>query len=152
MTSRHIINTIIYLIVGIPTGLVFLYFGYMAFLVVKYPPPNCDNANPVFESNPYDSDVYKAELIKLLKETEGEDTKFWFKQYIDSNHIAVTIQNDKICATGHITVNQWEGFMKHLREVEGKSYAGALVGFEYTFFDEKHNPEIVLSGVQDIID
>lgn len=152
MIRKHIINTILYVTIGIPTSLFLLYVGYVAFLTLKYPAPHCDNTNSVFENNPYDSNVYKAELIRLLKETRDEETKFWFNKYIDSNHIAVTIQNDKICAKGHLTVKKWERFMKHLKEVEGKSYGGPLIGLKYSLIDDRNKPEIILLSVRDIID
>jgi hypothetical protein len=138
--------------VGIPTSLVLLYLGYMAFLSMKYPAPSCDNTNLIFANHPYDSKVYKTELIRLLKESDEGRTKFWFDEYVDSSHIAVTIQNDSICAKGHVTVTRWDGFMKHLKEVQGQSYGGQLVGVKYSLIDDHDNPEIILSSVRDIID
>lgn len=152
MRIRKIIKTILCVIIGIPTSVLLFYFGFIAFMNLKYPAPNCNNTNQIFENNPYYSKEYKTELIRLLKETKGEKTKFWFNEYIDTNHIAVTIQNDKICAKGHITVNKWEGFMKHLKKVEGKSYGGPLIGLKYSLIDENNNPEIILLSVRGIID
>lgn len=150
--GKNIINTLLSVMIAIPISLSLLYFGYVAFVTLRYPAPTCENANPVFASEPYDSKVYKSELIRLLKESQNKNTKFWFSKYVDSNHVAVIIQNNKICATAHITVNKWEGFMKHLKEVKGKSYGGALVGVKYSLVDDKNNPEIILLSVQDIID
>jgi hypothetical protein len=152
MKIKTIIQAILYALVGIPTTLLFLYFGYLAFLTFRYPPANCDNTNPVFENNSYDSRAYKAELIRLLKETKEGKTKFWFSNYVDANHIAVTIQNDKICAKGYLTVDKWEGFMKHLKEVKGKSYGGRLIGLKYNLIDDENKPEIVLLSVRNIAD
>ena len=42
--------------------------------------------------------------------------------------------------------------MKHLKEVEGKSYGGALVGLKYSLIDDVDKPEIILLTVGDIID
>ena len=152
MRTKTLLMTAWYVLLGLPIGLVLLYFGYLTFLTFKYPPPGCDNTNPVFESNAYDSRAYKAELVRFLEATKDEKTKFWFSNYVDPRHIAVTIQNEKICAKGYLTVEKWEGFMKHLKEVRGKSYGGRLIGLKYSLVDDENNPEIVLLSVEDIID
>jgi hypothetical protein len=35
----------------------------------------------------------------------------------------------KFCAKRYITVEKWEGLMKHMKEIEEKSYGGRLLGF-----------------------
>src|SRR5690606_37716884 len=112
------IKILLLVIVGLPIGLIALYIGIIGVMMILYPAPDCTNTNPIIENHSYDSNEYKTELIRLLKDSEEEKTKFWFSGYVDSDHILVTIQNDKICAKGHVTVKKWEGFMKHLKEVE----------------------------------
>lgn len=140
------------MLIGVPISLVLLYFGYLTFVTFRYPPPGYDNTNPVFEKTAYNSKAYKAELVRLLTATKDEKTKFWFSNYVDAHHIGVTIQNDKICAEGYLTVEKWEGFLKHLKEVQAKSYGGRLIGLKYSRVDDENNPEIVLLSVEDIID
>lgn len=152
MKTKTVIKAILYAFTGIPVAVILFYFGYLGFLGLKYPPPSCDNTNPIFENNAYDSRAYKAELIRLLKETQEEKADFWFSNYVDENHIAVTIQNDKVCAKTYLTVERWEGFMKHLKEVKGKSYGGRLIGLKYRLVDDENKPEIVLISVRDIVD
>jgi hypothetical protein len=152
MKTETVVKSMLYTFTGVPVAILLFYFGYLGFLALKYPPPSCDNTNPIFENNAYDSRAYKAELIRLLKETKEEKTDFWFTNYVDANHIAVTIQNDKVCAKGYLTIDKWEGFMKHLKDVKGKSYGGRLIGLKYRLVDDADNPEILLVSVRDIVD
>lgn len=146
------IKIFLYVLAAIPISLIILYLGYAAYVCIVYPPHNCENNNPIFENYAYDSKEYKSELIRLLKDSEGEKTKFWFGKYLDSTHILVDVQNEKICAKGHLTVEKWEGFMKNLKRVKGVSYNGPLIGLQYKLVDDPNNPEIIFIRADKIID
>jgi len=128
-----------------------LYLSILGFLYVKYPAMDCENENSIFQEYTYDSEEYQWELIKLLKESDFDETRFWFGKYIDPSHITIKIQNENICATALVTVHKLEGrgsFMNNLMAVKGKSYGGPLLGVKFYFDD----PEIILAAVDDIVD
>ena len=132
-----------------------LYLSFLGFNYIKYPVINCENKNPIFQQNTYDSKEYQLELIKLLKESDFEKTSFFFDEYIDPTHITIRMQNENICAIGLVTVHKLKGegeFMNHLMTVKGKSYGGPLVGVQLDFDEDVLNPEIVLASVDDIVD
>ena len=136
-------------------GIFALWASILIFLFIKYPDMDCENKNPIFQEYTYDSKEYQLELIKLLKESDLEKTKFWFGDYIDSTHITIEIQNQNICAEGLVTVPKFEKegrFMNHLMAVKGVSYGGPLLGVKFDFEEDVLNPEIILSSVYDIVD
>ena len=152
---------IILIIIGIPVGLVLLLFvlwlGIAGYWAIKYPDPNCHNTNKIFNEYSPNTFEYKTELTRLLKKTKTHETDYWFNGYLDESHISIFIQNDSICAIGHITISQSKlkedgGFMKHLMKVKGVSYNGPLKGVEFEFSNDKDNPDIFLKAVEDIID
>ena len=152
---------IILIIIGIPVGLVLLLFvlwlGIAGYWAIKYPNPNCHNTNKIFNEYSPETLEYNTELIRLLKKTESLETSYWFGSYIDSKHISIFIQNDSICAIGHITMSEDKlkedgGFMKHLMKVKGVSYNGPLTGVEFEFSDDQDKPDIFLVAIEDIID
>lgn len=152
---------IIFIIIAVPVGIFFLLFvlflGIFGYRTIKYPDSNCHNTNKIFNEYSPQSFEYKTELIRLLKKTEIVETDYWFEGYVDSNHISIFIQNDSICAIGHITISENKlkkdgGFMSHLMQVKGVSYNGPLTGVEFELSNDKDNPDIFLKAVEDIID
>lgn len=127
----------------------------IGFFYIKYPDMDCENKNTTLQEHTFDSKEYKLELIKLLKNSDLENTKFWFGKYIDSSHITIKMQNKDVCATGLITVLKMgkEGeFMNNLMAAKGKSYGGPLIGVKLKFNENEIDPEIILTSVIDIID
>ena len=150
-----IIKTITQIILGLVLALVLTFIIYFGYVVIKYPETDCQNTNQVFEDHTYDSKKYQLELIKLLKASDIEDTRFWLGTYIDPTHITFRMQNEKICAEGLITVHKLQGkgaFMNHLMSSKGISWNGPLVGVQFIYNEDPSNPEIILAGIDDIID
>ena len=156
MNLKKIIYTIILIPLGLVFSLVILYLAIIGYWYIKYPDPNCHTTNKIFKEYSPENSEYKSELTRLLKKTKNYETDYWFYGYLDEKHISIFIQNDSICAIGHITINEKlkddGGFMNHLMAVNGASYNGPLTGVEFEFSNNNDNPEIFLVAVEDIID
>lgn len=129
--------------------------SFYGFMFLKYPEMDCQNENLIHQESTYDSKEYQLELIKLLKESDIEDTRFWLGKYIDPTHITFRMQNQNICAEGLITVHKMEGkgaFMNHLMSMKGISWGGPLIGVKFKFIEDSLHPEIILTSIDDIID
>lgn len=151
---------ILLILLSIPFLVMYLVIAFylvtIVYWMVKYPNPNCQNTNKIFSEYSPETSEYKTELTRLLKKTKDYETSYWFGSYIDSEHVSIFIQNNSICARGHITINEKlkedGGFMKRLMKVKGASYNGPLTGVEFEFSNDKDNPEIFLVAIEDIID
>ena len=132
-----------------------LYLSVLGFHYIKYPDMDCENKNPILQEYRYDSKEYQIELIRLLKESDFEKTRFWFDEYIDPTHITIRMQNQNMCAKGLITVHKLEKegeFMNHLMSAKGESYGGPLLGVKLDYDEDVLNPRIILASVDDIVD
>ena len=132
-----------------------LYLSVVGFHSIKYPDMDCENKNTIIQEYTYESKEYQLELIRLLKESDFDKTRFWFGEYIDPTHVTIRIQNENICAKGLITVLELgneSGFMSHLMSAKGKSYGGDLLGVKLDFDTDVLNPEIILISVDSIVD
>ncbi len=132
-----------------------LYLSILVYLFIRYPAMDCENKNLTFQEFTYDSKEYQLELIKLLKKSDFNETRFWFGEYVDPTHITIQMQNQDICAKGLITVHKMEKkgrFMNHLMAVKGKSYGGPLLGVKFDLKEDALHPEIILTSVDDIVD
>lgn len=144
---QSILASVVLIVVG--------YVIYIGFIMLKYPEMDCQNKNLIFQENTYDSKEYQLELIKLLKESDIDDTRFWLGKYIDPTHITFQMQNQNICAEGLITVHKMEGkgrFMNQLMSMKGRSWGGALVGVKLKLTEDPLNPKIILTSIDKIID
>ena len=138
--------------VAIIGQLVIVFLLFIGYTNWRYPASDCTNNNPVFNQHEFDSKEYKEELIKQLEATRHLETDFWFEDYIDSSHFSVKIQNEALCAMGHITVDDWSGRLENIKRVEGKSYGGPIIDFQYTVIDNEKFPEIKFVSMGRIVD
>lgn len=149
------IKLITQIIVGLVLAIILTFIVYVGYVMIRYPDMDCQNTNQVFENYTYESKEYQLELIKQLKTSDLDETRFWLGTYVDPTHITFRMQNEKICAEGLITVYKLDGkgaFMNRLMSSKAISWNGPLVGVKFVYNEDTSNPEIILAGIDGIID
>ncbi|QRM89772.1 hypothetical protein FG167_11215 [Lacinutrix sp. WUR7] len=87
----------------------------------------CINENPIFETNEPNSKKYKDELVNQLNKIDQSKLTYWLQKYDDQNgkeSLYFNIQGDGLCATLHLTVNDWNK-LENVRKRKGVGRRGA---------------------------
>ena len=117
--------------------------------------PKCTNDNPIFEQNQPDSQIYKEELAKRIKEVDQAKLRYWLQKYEEKNgkeYLYFYVQGDGLCAKIMLTVNNWER-LEDLRKVQGKGYRGAkFTKLQYEIKQNTDNTEFIYKSYQEILD
>ena len=113
----------------------------------------CKNENTVFESNNFDSEEYKTELISQI--SKYDNIEYWFDKYIEENgkeYIIVNAQNDSICAKAILLVYDWNK-IEYIKRTKGKGYRGAkLKGFSFIVEKDSFATDLIYKDILRIID
>lgn len=133
----------------------FLIMLAMVIVLVSCDRPECVNSNEVLSKNYFDSENYKRELSRLLKESEASAVDYWFDMYIKKGldeYIDVHVQSDQICAEAHILVTDWTK-LKGIRETGGLGYHGAkLKGLKFDIKQDSLHTEFIYKDIDTVID
>jgi hypothetical protein len=103
-------------------------------IIVSCDRKDCTTKNEILKQNSPLSLTYFNELTTLIE--ENKNLRYWIKSYYKSNnnyYLILNIQNDNICAVGHLLIKSNNNKMKNLLAVEAKSYIGAeLIGLNFS--------------------
>ncbi|HWA32522.1 MAG TPA: hypothetical protein VG737_00255 [Cyclobacteriaceae bacterium] len=117
--------------------------------------PHCENADAIFRDEPYEEDVYKAELARLLKAGKPDEFKYYLSGYLrpgDKEYLIVNIHGANFCAKAAITVNDW-GKLQDVRRTSCRGYRGAeLQGLKIAVNEENGKVEFVFEDVVAIVE
>ena len=89
--------------------------------------PECNNENPIFETNESDSKKYKDELVNQLKKVDQSELTYWLQKYDDHNgkeSLYFYVQGKGLCAILHLNINDWNK-LENVRERKGVGRRGA---------------------------
>jgi hypothetical protein len=89
--------------------------------------PECENENPIFETNEPNSKKYKDELVNQLNRIDQSKLTYWLQKYDEQNGeetLYFNIQGDGLCAILHLTINDWHK-LENIRERKGVGRRGA---------------------------
>lgn len=115
----------------------------------------CKNQDPIFERSSYSSQEYKQELAGRIDKLGMDNLSYWFDSYVQLNgrdYILVNIQNDSLCATGMIQVNDWNK-MEEIERTKGASYKGAeLKGLSFDVTKDPAGVEFIYRTLDRIVD
>ncbi len=117
--------------------------------------PECNNENPLFENNKPESQVYKDELVKELKNTDQTKLTYWLQKYEERNgneFLYFHIQGDGLCAIIILTMNEWEK-LENVRTKKGISYRGAeFTNLKFEIRKDSLSTEFIYKTFDKIID
>jgi hypothetical protein len=117
--------------------------------------PECNNTNPVFDSNEIESIAYKEELVKEIERVGEENLSYWIADYIVQNgreYITVNIQGGGLCAKGMLQVINWTN-IEGIRRNKGDGYHGAqLAGLTFNIIDNGNSIDFIYEDVERIVD
>ena len=117
--------------------------------------PDCYNANPIFEKNEPESNIYKNELAKQLKSINQEKLTYWLEKYEEHNgkeFLYFHIQGENLCAILVLTMNKWDK-LENVREKKGVSYTGAeFTNLEFEIQKDSLSTEFIYKKFNRIID
>jgi len=117
----------------------FLTLSIVVFILTSCDRPECENTNPIFNSNSIESNTYKKELSKEIDRIGKENLTYWLSEYSEQDgqeYIVIQIQGEGLCAKGLIHVTDWKN-MKGIKSSKGKGYRGAqLKGFDFDIISE----------------
>ena len=102
-------------------------FCVLAFGLISCDRPQCNNQNPIFDSNLPESKFYKDELVKQLESIDQTKLTYWLQKYDEKEgreYLYFHIQGDGLCAQIVLTMYQWNK-LEMVREKKGVSYRGA---------------------------
>jgi hypothetical protein len=116
---------------------------------------HCTNSNPVFDKFTYETEAYKRELAKQMKQAGPGTLGYTFDEFVEKNgneFIVVNIQGDGICARGEILVKDW-GKLQAIRDANGGGYRGAaLEGLKIETVQDSAQTQFVYSSIERIVD
>ena len=124
-------------------------------LACAFTEPICENTNPILRSEPYEEDVYKAELARLIKTANPNDLKFYLSGYIrpgDNEFLIVSIHGIDFCAKAAVQVDDWQKLVD-IRRTSARGYRGAeLQGFKITVKEEAGKIDFVYKDVEAVVE
>ena len=117
--------------------------------------PKCNNENPIFENYEPDSEVYKDELSKQLKNIDQSELTYWLQKYDEKDgkeYLYFHIQGDGLCAILNLRVNNWTK-LENVREKKGVSYRGAeFTNLKFEIREDSLSTEFIYKTFDKIID
>ena len=117
--------------------------------------PECRNTNPVFAKYAPESNEYKAELIKQIKNTPSDKLTFWINKYSkkdSTDYMTVHVQGSALCAMGIFDITHAQS-LGNYKDVKGMSYQGAeLRGLKYRIDSTNGNYTFIFDDVAWIVD
>lgn len=116
--------------------------------------PECRNTNPIFDNFAPDTQEYKNELAKQIKDIGIENLSYWHDKYVkkdDAEYIVVYIQGQNLCAKGEIQVDDWKKISGLRKDISG--YSGAeLEGLDFEIIQNSTETNFLFKDVDRIID
>jgi hypothetical protein len=133
-----------------------VFFLFVVCLTLVYcDRPKCTNDNPIFEQNQPESQIYKEELAKCLKEVDQTKLRYWLQKYEEKNgneYLYFYVQGDGLCARIMLTMNNWER-LEDLRKVKGMGYINAkFTKLQYEIRQSTDKTEFIYKSYHEIID
>ncbi|PBQ30325.1 hypothetical protein CNR22_00630 [Sphingobacteriaceae bacterium] len=117
--------------------------------------PDCKNTNPVFDQFAPETNEYKVELFKELKNIDQSELRFVFEGYEHHNeqdYMLVGIQGKDLCAKALMTVKDWSS-LGRIQINKGKGYSGAVLkNLKFEIQDDSTCRELIFKSLDKIID
>jgi hypothetical protein len=117
--------------------------------------PECVTNNPVLAKFYFDSEEYKKELARELKNADPAKLTYWFDLYLEkggAEYIDIHIQGADLCAEAYIQVNDWAK-LKGIKDTGGLSYHGAqLKGLQLTIEEDSTHTLFIYKDIESTID
>lgn len=115
----------------------------------------CSSDNPIFTSNTPESEAYKAELARLLREKGPNSMTYRIGGYAvrsGQEYLQVNIQGHELCAIAEMSVSDWQKMPK-VRENKGIGYRGArLAGLQFDIASDSAGTRFVFRDLDRIVD
>ncbi len=131
--------------------------GVLSFMLCAcaFTEPHCENTNPVFRSEPYEADVYKIELARLLRNANAADFKYYLSGFLrpgTEELLIVNIHGADFCAMAAVHVDDW-GKLADIRRTSGRGYRGAeLQGLKINVKEDAGKVTFVYADVEAVVD
>jgi hypothetical protein len=117
--------------------------------------PQCRNTVPAFDQYACDSQPYRAELARLLKQTAPGDLSYWLEAYHmeqGREWLEIQVQGPGICACAQVEIADWTS-LEGVRKTRGVSYRGAeLIGLKLDAVETGEQTRFICQHIERVLD